>query len=118
MSKHSGPLIHCLLRREKWRLLEAERVCLQKKFLLQHVMTHYLMDQVMLSESDDDDNVDNESYSDFEPEIGKKIKKILSHLSVIQKVEVSSNKISMIKINLCSCGGGLPHAKNKTLFQC
>jgi hypothetical protein len=33
----------------------------------------------VLSESDDDDNVDKESYSDFEPEIASKIK--LCHLS-------------------------------------
>jgi hypothetical protein len=35
----------------------------------------------VLSESDDDDNVGSESYSDFKPEIARKIKETLRHLS-------------------------------------
>jgi hypothetical protein len=52
----------------------------------------------VLSESDDDNDDDNESYSDFEPGIARKMKRTAHHLSSDSEVGVSSKKTSMIKV--------------------
>jgi hypothetical protein len=69
-----------------------------------------------LSESDDD-NADSESYSDFEPEIARNIKKLCTMCLVIQKVGVPRNRTVMIKVRYMQGSCGLQHGKNKSLFQ-
>jgi hypothetical protein len=58
------------------------------------------------SDVDGDDNADNENYTDFEPEIARKIKKTVCHCIAIQKVEVPRNKTAMIEVRFMHCGGG------------
>jgi hypothetical protein len=68
----------------------------------------------VLSESDD--NVDSESYSDFEPEISRKIKKTMHHLSSDCECGTAEQQDSDDKSDMYTVVGGLQHGKKKSLF--
>jgi hypothetical protein len=70
----------------------------------------------VVSESDDDDSNDNESYSDFEPEITRKIIKPVCHLSSDSETGSAQKEDNNNRSEIHE-GGGLQHGKNKLLLQ-
>jgi hypothetical protein len=69
----------------------------------------------VLSESDDDD-VENESYGDFEPEIARKIKKTVCHLSSDSAKLQDSNEKSEIYAVEWDCD--MARTRHYSKFEC
>jgi hypothetical protein len=71
----------------------------------------------VLSESDDDDNVNNESYSDFEPERARKIKKIVHHLSSDSESGSAEKQDSDDKSEIYAAGRNCNIARTSHYFK-
>jgi len=66
---------------------------------------------------DDDDNVDNESYSDFEPEIARKIKKTVRHLSSDSESGSAEKQDSDDKSEIYAAGRNCNIARTSHYFK-
>jgi hypothetical protein len=68
----------------------------------------------ILNESDDDDN---ESYSDFEPEIARKIQKIVCHLSSDSESGSAEQQVSDDKSYMYSAAGDCDMARRRHISK-
>jgi hypothetical protein len=83
-----------------WHLLEVESLSVEE--ILAETCADTLSDGSSNVLSDDDDS---ESYSDFEPEIARKIKTTVHLSAVIEKEEMPRIKTAAIKVRFMQLGG-------------